>query len=218
MPTWANHFRVADKLLSNIKKLDTEYFLIGNIAPDCGIPTGINGEYIPSTSITHFTIKDISNKTDCDYNFIYENFIKNETDIKKLSFFIGYFVHLYTDCEYAIHIYLPIEKENGCFSDHPLLWKKVKKEIESIDNNYLSNNIIPSFELFKSYNGFNENYPDWYKNNEISKQMKNIVNLYSKPKREKIKHNYITPEQISAFLDDTVTKLFSELNNRNIYL
>lgn len=218
MPTWANHFRIADKLISSIKKLNLEYFLIGNIAPDCGIPTGINGEYIPPTSVTHFTTKDISNKTDCDYNFIYENYIKNETDIKKLSFFIGYFVHLYTDCEYAINIYLPIEKENGCFSANPLLWKKVKKEIESIDNNYLNNNISPSFELFKTCHTFDENYPSWYKNNEISKQMKNIINLYSTLKDKKMKFNYIKPEQISLFIEDTVLKLITEFENRNIYL
>ena len=35
MPTWANHFRIADKLLPHLKMLNTEYFIIGNIAPDC---------------------------------------------------------------------------------------------------------------------------------------------------------------------------------------
>ena len=87
MPTWANHFRIADKLLPHLKTLNTEYFIIGNIAPDCGIPDSAHGVYMPPTGATHFT-KDYyySKKTDCDYNYIYNTYIKNETDIKKNRF------------------------------------------------------------------------------------------------------------------------------------
>lgn len=55
MPTWINHFRIADKLLDKIKLLDKEYFVIGTIAPDCGIPDKYHGVYKPYTGITHFT-------------------------------------------------------------------------------------------------------------------------------------------------------------------
>lgn len=218
MPTWINHFRVADNLLDKINNLDKEYFLIGNIAPDCGIPTGKNGEYIPSTNVTHFTIEDISNKTDCDYNFIYDNYIKNETDIKKRSFFIGYFVHLFTDCEYALDIYLGAEKKYGKFADNQKLWRNFKKELHNIDNLYISNNISMSFELFKKYKGFNEQYPEWYKNNEIMYQMKNIVNFYSNPRPKKLKYKYITPKAIDNLIESITIRLLSEFKKREIKL
>lgn len=218
MPTWINHFRVADNLLDKINHLDTEYFLIGNIAPDCGIPTDKNGEYIPSTNITHFTIQDISNKTDCDYDLIYENYIRDETDLKKRSFFIGYFVHLFTDCEYALDIYLGTEKKYGKFADNQKLWKAFKKELHNIDDLFLKENSSKSFELFKTYNGFNEQYPNWYRNNEISKQMKNIVKFYSKPKPKKLKHQYITPQVISDLIDSITIKLLAEFEERKIEL
>lgn len=218
MPTWINHFRVADNLLDKINQLNIEYFLIGNIAPDCGIPTGKNGEYVPSTNITHFTVKDISNKTDCNYNYIYENYIKNETDIKKRSFFIGYFVHLFTDCEYALDIYLGAEKKYGKFSDNLKLWKAFKTELHNIDELFLKDNYIKSFELFKTYTGFSETYPDWYKNNEITKQMKNIVNFYAHPNPKSMNYKYITPERISDLIDDITIKLLAEFEKRGITL
>ena len=55
MPTWANHFRIADRLLPRLTSLDQAYFIIGNIAPDCGIPDSAHGRYQPPTGATHFT-------------------------------------------------------------------------------------------------------------------------------------------------------------------
>ena len=66
MPTWINHFIVADKIIDRIKNIDKEYFIIGSIAPDCGKQTAPHGIYNPPTGETHFT-KDYeySRKTDC---------------------------------------------------------------------------------------------------------------------------------------------------------
>ena len=38
MASWAIHFRIADLFLERIPNLNKEYFIIGNIAPDCGVP------------------------------------------------------------------------------------------------------------------------------------------------------------------------------------
>lgn len=218
MPSWTNHFRIADRLLDKTENLNLEYFLIGNIAPDCGLPTGKHGEYNPPSSQTHFTVQDISNKDDCDYNFIYENYIKNEKDMDKKSFFTGYFVHLFTDCSFAQSIFPNIENRYGKFMEHPSLWKEVKKEINNIDRNHMKNYGSKSFEMFKTYSGFFENYPEWYKNDEISKQMKNITHFCSNTKTMQMEYNYITPKQIDHFIDYTIENLTIEIRKRNILL
>jgi len=218
MPSWANHFRIADKLLKNIKNLNLEYFIIGNIAPDCGIPTGNNGEYSPPSSVTHFTANDISLKNDCNYNCIYNNYIKNETDLNKKSFYTGYFAHLFTDCEYVTEIYFKIADEHRKLFENQKLWKKVRKEQYNIDSSYFINNGSQSFELFKSYGCFNESYPEWYQNNEISIQMKNIINFLENSEELDIKYKYIVPREIELFTDNTVDKLLKEFQIRNIIL
>ena len=78
MATWGLHFRIADEILKCLNKIDREYFIIGNIAPDCG--TRVEGGYDPPTEVTHLT--KMWNKGDCDYNSIFENCIKKETDLR----------------------------------------------------------------------------------------------------------------------------------------
>jgi len=218
MPSWANHFRTADKLLDRIDNLNTEYFIIGNIAADCGIPTGNSGEYIPSSAVTHFTAQAISNKTDCDYNYIYEHYIKDETDIYKRSFYTGYFVHLFVDCEYAKKIYVVFKDKYGNRTDYPDIRKKFRAEMYAIDCLYLNNKSSQSFEMFCNYNGFSEPYPEWYQNNEISLQMKNIVRYYCGAVPMEMEYQYITPTIMEAFIDCTVNKLLEELKDKNISL
>ena len=140
MPTWANHFRIADRLLPRLTSLDQAYFIIGNIAPDCGIPDSSHCRYQPPTVATHFT-KDYlySKKTDCDYEYIYRTYIEHETDLKKRSFFIGYYVHLYADCYYAKHLFLPIEKKYGDFRENEELRGDVARERNKIDFLYTIN-------------------------------------------------------------------------------
>lgn len=217
MPSWANHFKVADKLYNQIHNLDLDYFLIGNIAPGCGIPTGKNGAYLPPSSITHFTKADISYKDDCDYEYLYNNYIKNERDIKKLSFFIGYFVHLVTDCEFTKNVYYPIKSAcSPC--DASEFWKIMKLEIHNMDCAYLLNNESRSFEKFKELDCFSEEYPKWYKPNQITKQMKNIVKYYSGINSSIMDYKYVNLKIMDDYIEETVNKVIIELNKRNISL
>ncbi len=219
MPTWINHFRVADKLLDKIKTLDKEYFVIGTIAPDCGIPDDEHGVYKPYTGITHFTKElEYSKKTDCDYNYVYENYVRNEKDIKKKSFYAAYFIHLLTDCIFAQNIFAPIENTLGDFRINKELRNQIKNERNNTDFLYLKNNISPSYEMFKKCKPWNENYPKWYKNNEIAVQMKNIVNYYENAEYKETNFEYITPQLIDKFVDYTYEIVIKELFKRSIVL
>ena len=217
MPSWTNHFRIADKLLPHLQKLDTEYFIIGNIAPDCGIPDKERGVYIPPTGETHFT-KDYyySKKTDCDYHHIYNAYIKNETDIKKKSFFIGYYAHLFADCYYAEKLFLPIEKAYGDLKENEPLRKAVAEEKNNIDFLFFSENTSPSFELFKGYGEWNEAYPEWYKNNEIARQMKIIVKYYAENTPKDMEYHYLSPQIMNDFVQEVIAELLIDLKNRNV--
>ena len=217
MPTWANHFRIADKILPFIKTLDKEYFIIGNIAPDCGIPDGKHGVYRPPTGATHFT-KDYlySKKTDCDYEYIYHTYINGESELKKRSFFIGYYVHLFADCYYANRLFLPIEIKYGDFRENEPLRNAVASERNNIDFLYFSENVSPSFELFKSYDGFYEPYPEWYQNGEISRQMKNIVKHYTVNKPKETEYHYLTPQIMNDFVNEVSAEVLADMKKKGI--
>lgn len=219
MPSWANHFRIADKLLPLINTLDKEYFIIGNIAPDCGIQVKAHGRYEPPTGATHFTSEyDYSKKTDCNYNYIFENFVKGEMDLKKRSFFIGYYVHLFTDCYYANELFVPIERNHGDFRYNEELSKTVKRERNNIDFDFFKNAISPSFELFKSFSPFEETYPEWYKNGEIAAKMKVICDFYERSEPTETEYKYITPKVMTQFVENTVGLVLNDMKQKGIEL
>lgn len=217
MPTWVNHFRVADRLIDKLDNIDVAYFVVGTIAPDCGKLDKLHGIYKPYTGITHFT-KDIeySKKTDCNYNYVYETYVKDETDIKKRSFFLAYYIHLFEDCIFANNIFAPIENEYGDFRYNETVRSDVAKERNNIDFMFLANHISPTFELFKKCKPFKEDYPTWYKHNEIAQQMQHIVRFYSNPKYENMKYKYLSPEMMDDFIELTLNLLEKDLKVKGI--
>ena len=139
--TWGIHFRIADEILKHLHQIDREYFIIGNIAPDCG--KRVENGYDPPTEVTHLT--KMWNKSDCNCEFIFENCIKDEIEFKKKSFFAGYYTHLLTDRLYSRLISMPIEEEFGKYREHPGFSKLVKREWYDADFKFFAENKSPAF-------------------------------------------------------------------------
>lgn len=219
MPTWINHFRVADKLINKLDNVDIEYFVIGTIAPDCGLFDKYHGVYKPYTGITHFTKElEYSKKKDCDYNYVYDNYVKNETDIKKRSFYLAYYIHLFEDCVFANNLFAPIEDKYGDFRFNEKLRKQVSKERNNIDFMFLANNESPTFEIFKKCKPFQENYPKWYEHNEIAQQMKNIVDFYSNGEYENFEYEYLSCKIMDDFVELSSKMIEKELKEKGLLI
>lgn len=219
MPTWINHFRVVDKLLPNIKNMDMEAFLIGTIAPDCGVAGDRPGVYLPPSGVTHFT-KDMyySEKTDCDYSLVYEKYVKDETDLRKRSFYMAYFIHLYIDCAFANDVFAPIREMCDDFYNDFAFRDTVRAERHNIDMQFLAESVSQSYELFKKCKPWRESYPQWYENNEIKRQMKNIIHCYKHPKPKDMEYKYFTPKTMDDFVNNVYLGVIDELKSRNIEL
>lgn len=215
MPTWINHFRVVDSFFDRLKNESREYFLIGTIAPDCGVPTGVSGEYIPPSFVTHFAKS--YKKTDCDFRFVYDAFVKNETDEKKRAFFLGYSIHLFTDSFFANGIFVPTEEKFGEFRTHDDVRQRFSFERSTIDMMFLSNNKSPSFELFKKCGPFLESYPEWYENGVIEARRRDVIELYKNPTFQKTEFKYITPEKIDAFIAAASQRVPIEFKNSELF-
>ena len=54
MASWMVHLRVADKLLDHLKGITQTEFVVGNIAPDSGVPNKDGTAFKPDSSISHF--------------------------------------------------------------------------------------------------------------------------------------------------------------------
>ena len=54
MASWMVHLRIADEILKRMKGLDETAFVIGNIAPDSGVPNEDWSKYFPPKNVSHF--------------------------------------------------------------------------------------------------------------------------------------------------------------------
>ena len=54
MASWMVHLRVADKLMGKIRFVNPTEFIVGNIAPDSGVPNADWSVFTPSTTVSHF--------------------------------------------------------------------------------------------------------------------------------------------------------------------
>ena len=210
--TWGIHFRIADEILKHLHQIDREYFIIGNIAPDCG--KRVENGYDPPTEVTHLT--KMWNKSDCNCEFIFENCIKDETEFKKKSFVAGYYTHLLTDRLYSRLISMPIEEEFGKYREHPGFSKLVKREWYDADFKFFAENKSPAFEDFKRYRAFKEAYPSIYKHGEIGKQMKYIVRFYKNKKPENVAFLYTNKQDFDHFVAKASEIILEEMHKNGM--
>ena len=54
MASWMIHLRVADLLLDRVP--DKTAFVVGNIAPDSGVPSADWSQYFPPKSVSHYKV------------------------------------------------------------------------------------------------------------------------------------------------------------------
>ena len=57
MASWMIHLRIADRLLYELGELDETAFIMGNIAPDSGVPNEDWSQFTPPKAISHFKTK-----------------------------------------------------------------------------------------------------------------------------------------------------------------
>ena len=57
MASWMIHLRVADSLMDTIAGIDQTAFVMGNIAPDSGVPNADWSAYIPPKDVSHYKTK-----------------------------------------------------------------------------------------------------------------------------------------------------------------
>ena len=130
MATWLAHLRIAELLVGQFG-FDKGAFYAGNIGADCGLPSADG--FQPPKEITHWA----AHKSECDYMRFKTEYIDNETDPLRLSFYWGYFAHLMTDCLWCSVINSPTKEKFSALyaADREEFYRLVKRDW--YDNDFL---------------------------------------------------------------------------------
>jgi hypothetical protein len=140
MASWIIHLRIAENLLQLVPSLVPAPFLVGNIAPDSGIPDERWENFTPSSKVTHFQVMRDGWNHAADLDF-YRGFLLTTSvgaDRAVNSFRLGYFYHLITDNLWGKNIGLPTMKRwaEQFATDKDFIWV-VKKDWYGLDFIYL---------------------------------------------------------------------------------
>ena len=215
MASWMVHLRIADRLLSEIKGIDETAFVIGNIAPDSGVPNEDWSRFNPPKAVSHFKTKpDDELFFDIDKfcaEYFNEELIKTYNS-KQYSFFLGYYVHLITDIEWTREVYSELLKaypEEAKADKYKLIWT-AKGDWYDLDFLYLEQH--PDFRAFLIYEnavGYENEFMNMFDRDAFENRRQYICGFYRGNQHGDLhrEYTYLTPEKAEAFVENTASKL-----------
>lgn len=213
MASWMIHLRIADKLLDKLNNITTTEFIMGNIAPDSGVPNEDWSVFTPSGDISHFKEESIDGWKNINIDkFINTHFTKehiNGYTKKEYSFFLGYYTHLLTDIEWVKQVCQPSEerfadlcKELGRVN---FVWT-LKKDWYDLDFLYLKKN--PDFRAFRLYEqskDFKNTFMDIFAEDAFENRRQYITGFYLSGREDlEREYPYLNEIQTEAFVERTV--------------
>ncbi len=222
MASWIVHLRIAEALLKKNNGFDAHYFAIGNIAPDSGIPDENWENFEPPPELLHFRGKENAQRKLADLKF-YRQYIQplqqEETELKQISFYWGYFFHLVTDNLWDEIIDQPTRRKFAAeFEADPKFIWEVKRDWYGLDFEHVQNNPNSIFwQVFLDCN-YTQDFLPFLPREAIQERTTYIKEFYQRTD-EQLKERYgIRPDK---YLSETEMDGFIELAEDkllNIYL
>ena len=219
MASWIIHLRVAQQIYQQLNIESINEFVLGNIAPDSGIPSKNGSGFIPDAAISHFRSLDENGiKNIHEEQFIRQYFTPAHClsySKKEYAFFLGYLTHLLTDKIWAREIvYSAKEKQNALFNTNPeLFWQTIKKDWYDLDFMFLKSN--PSFEAFRIYceiKDIRNTYVDFFSENAFAERRSFIMNFYADGVANIEEHStYLSKEELDVFVTSAVNEIIAQL-------
>jgi hypothetical protein len=201
MATWISHLRIADKLIKDLEIKNHIEFIVGNIAPDSGVPNDDWSSFTPSTDISHWKNVD----RNIEYQSFFNEYCKTPNPIGN-DFYLGYYIHLVSDDLWNKIIY---EKKSEEFkvqlsNDPKFVWT-MKKDWYDLDKKYINENQLKTYELFSQIEMFNNKYLDIFSENAFSLKI-NEINRFYKQRGEDLNRNYmyLHEDEINDYVNKTV--------------
>jgi len=215
MASWIVHLRITDKLLDKIFNLSSTEFVVGNIAPDSGIPNKDWSIFTPSGDVSHFKTTDVDGLKNIHLNEYVEQFFtmdqRKKYNYKQKSFYLGYLTHLLTDIMWVNVIVRPCKDKFKSLYDKDWtewIWT-LKKDWYDLDFLYLKKN--PNFRAFSIYKnavGFRNDYIDFFSDGAFENRRNYIIDFYSS-KRDNFEreYTYLKEENMDQFVNESAEKI-----------
>jgi len=219
MASWMIHLRIADKLLDRIPNLSPIEFIMGNMAPDSGVPNEDWTQFFPSKSVSHFQTMNEAGKREINLESYLDQYfspaLRESYDEKQYSFYLGYYTHLLADRFWSDLVAFPTRKRFSALfeQDRQKAWELIKEDWYDLDYLYLKKH--PGFRAFRAYLGsvgFVNTYMDSFAPDAFDNRRAYITDFYLQDNdhldRE---YPYLTEQEADAFVGDAVKGILEAL-------
>ena len=214
MASWMVHLRIADWLLDFIPDLSPTEFIVGNIAPDSGVPNADWSAFSPPTRVSHF--KTEGKKADPDAFAAKYFHHPQDYPREQYSFYLGYLTHLLTDVLWSEQIARPSLARHGK-ADAPdreeFIWQ-LKKDWYDLDFKFLRDH--PDFRAFRLYReavDFENRYMEEFSPDAFENRRRYITDFYLAGRdgldRE---YPYLKEAEMDSFVENSVRTILDSLH------
>ena len=219
MASWMIHLRIADELLKQLRGLEETAFVMGNIAPDSGVPNADWTAFHPPKSITHFYKKTETGRV-IDIDSFCERYFSESLipaySLREYSFFLGYYVHLLTDVRWSERIVSALKKEHPAAyaENRSKLIETAKEDWYDLDFLYLEQHPdFPAFSIYEKAEGFYNTFMNLFGRDAFDNRRQYICAFYRSGEHGDLHraYQYLTQERADAFVEDASRWLMEQL-------
>jgi len=203
MATWITHMRIAEHFMNTYASLNNDEFLVGNIAPDSGVPNEDWSVFTPDGNVSHWR-----GESGIDAQGFKNKYLLSPNE--KWPFYLGYCFHLFTDIEWST-LFAEKEKEpvyaQGLKADPKFIWT-IKKDWYGQDRVYLQKHRDSVFfNRFANIKEFPNTYLDYFPDEAFMHRIDYITKYYlenyesENPDRD---FPFLSKEEMDCFVSDTI--------------
>ena len=212
MASWMIHLRIADKLLDKIPDLAPIEFIMGNMAPDSGVPNEDWSAFSPSTAVSHYRVDDGKGRKLIEVHRYEQDFftpeLRKSYNDQQYSFYLGYYTHLLTDVLWSELIAWPVREKFPSAS-----WDEIKEDWYDQDFLYIKKH--PGFRAFRAYLGsvgFVNRYMDFFAPDAFDNRREYITSFYLQEQENLDRdYRYLTEEDANKFVEDAIGHILARL-------
>ncbi|MFA7135884.1 MAG: zinc dependent phospholipase C family protein [Bacteroidales bacterium] len=182
-------------------------FLIGSIAPDCGVPNQDWSKFTPEKTITHW---QLDGKNIDAENFKEKYVVKNGNGF---SFYLGYYFHLLTDIAFSRYFKSVTEQIRA----DATLTQKITQDYLNQDFVYLQNHPNSVFyTVFSKIKEFDNNYLGFFSKDAFTQRIRHITNNYlAESKHTVSEFPIIYKLDLDLFVRETIMFIVARLSRQN---
>ena len=217
MATWITHMRVAAHFMRLYPELNNREFLVGNIAPDGGVPNedGIGLSFTPEKAVTHFHASDTMRY---DARRFAETYLQDRDE--RWPFYMGYYFHLLTDAAFS-RWYARKRQEalyaEGLARDPAFIWE-IKRDWYGQDRLYLQAH--PDFvfyTMFAPIEIFPNLYFDFFPPEAFARHVRRITQFYLSAKEDPDRaFPYLSRKEMDWLTEDAIEAIEQHLLTENL--